>query len=108
MSTQYDDQYATALDAIAPGVVSEVAKTKGSEETWIDSLSRLLPVLATTYQQRQLLQVQVERARQGLPPLDPSMYSPAVRVGLTGDANVLLWAGVGLAAFLGLRLLKRR
>lgn len=98
MTTAYDDQYAIALDAIAPGVVDTVATSKGNEESWIDSLTRILPALAATYQQRQLMQVQIDRARQGLPPLDPSLYAPAVRVGLTGDSQRMLWVGLGLAA----------
>jgi hypothetical protein len=59
----------------------------------------MLPVLASTYQQKQLLSVQVDRARAGLPPLDVQQYAPGanVNVGLSPDLQKLLIVG-GVAA----------
>lgn len=100
-------QYTIALDAIAPGVsdlATEQAKTSGTD--WIDSLSRLIGVLAVGEQQRRLLAIQVDRAKQGLPPLDTSQYAPTVRVnaGLSSDTKWLIGAlGIGFVAMLALK-----
>lgn len=94
--------YTAAVDAIAPGVTGIVAANQSQGESWTDTLQRLLPILATTYQQRQLLDVQVERARNGLPPLDASMYAPGVQVGLSSDTTktVLMLGGAALLVML--------
>jgi hypothetical protein len=105
----YSVSYASALDAIAPGITDQVAAEQSQGESWVDALAKVLPVLATTYQQRQLLEVQLQRARSGLPPLDVSQYSPGVQVGLTSDTRLLLIiGGAALAAVLLLPMLMGR
>lgn len=94
-------QYQVQLEKDAPGITQIVASQKTPSESWFDSLTRLLPSLAATYQQKQLLDVQVERARQGLPPLNTSQYSSnfGVNVGVSPDTQkLLIYAGLGLAA----------
>lgn len=91
--------YAASLEQIAPNIGSMIAEQQGTGESWLDSLTRLLPIIAATQQQRELLQIQVDRARQGLPPLDASQYSTGVRVGLDDSTKKLL---VGAAVGLGL------
>lgn len=74
--------------------------TRSPGESWVDSLAKLLPVLATTEQQRQLLKIQTQRAAQGLPPLDASQYGVGVNVGLSTDTRQLLMYGLIGAAVL--------
>lgn len=101
--------WADSLETMAPNVTGLVQAQQTSGETWYDALARLLPVLATTYQQKQLLSVQVERARAGLPPLDVEQYAPGanVNVGLSPDLQRLLIVGgvvaLGLLAYGSLR-----
>ena len=46
----------------------------------------------------------LERARQGLPPLQPSEYAPAINVGLSPQTrNLLIYGGIALVAVLLLR-----
>lgn len=79
---------------------------------WYQDVLQQLTTAATSYlsleQQRELLRIQNERARQGLPPLDVSQYTPGVSVGVAQSTqNTLLWVvtiagGVYLAGqFLG-------
>lgn len=101
--------YSAELETLAPNVTSLVADTQAHGETWYDALARLLPVLASTYQQKQLLSVQVERARNGLPPLDASAYAPGVNVGLSPDLQrMLIVGGIATLALLAYGTLKRR
>ncbi len=95
--TGMPDSYMQSLDVLAPSIVDKVAETQTPGESWIDALSRILPTIVATVQQRQLLQVQIERARQGLPPLDVSQYTSGVSVGLSQDTKQLLMYG-GIAA----------
>jgi len=106
---QPSPDWADALEAGAPGVTAVVAENQTSGETWINTLTRLLPVMATTYQQRQLLEIQTERARQGLPPLDASQYGVGVNVGLNPDTRkLLIYGGVAALALLAMASLRRR
>lgn len=88
--------FGSSLDAIAPGVTQTIADTQQPGESWMSTLQRLLPTLASTYQQSQLLQVQVDRAKAGLPPLDVSQYAAGVNVGLSPDTQKFLLIGGGL------------
>lgn len=91
--------YSDAVETVAPGITGIIASNREPGESWTDTLQRLLPILATTYQQKQLLDVQVDRARSGLPPLDASMYAPGVQVGLSSDTTktLLMFGGAALA-----------
>lgn len=96
----YESDYAVSLDVIAPGITEQITQVQQPGESWVDSLARLLPILATTYQQKQLLEVQMQRARAGQAPLDVSQYAPGVRVGMTEDTKTLLIVGGIVAAML--------
>lgn len=92
---------AQQLEASAPGVTGIIASQQVQGETWMDTLSRSLPIMAATYQQKQILDVQVDRARQGLPPLNASQFAAGVQVGLTPDVkNILIMGGIGIVALM--------
>lgn len=102
--------YSNAVESIAPGVTDIVAGNRAPGESWTDTLQRLLPILAATYQQKQLLDVQVDRARNGLPPLDASMYAPGVQVGLSSNTTktIVMLGGAALLILLLIAMKKRR
>lgn len=87
VATSPSPEYASSLEAVAPNITQLVAEQNGGGESWVDTLSRLLPALAATYQQKQILAVQVERAKQGLPPLDANQIAAGVNVGVSGDTQ---------------------
>jgi len=91
------DDYAEQLELLAPSIVDKIEETQTPGESWIDTLSRILPSILASVQQKQLLDVQIERARAGLPPLDVSQYTPGVSVGLSQSTKDLLMYG-GIAA----------
>lgn len=67
---------------------------------WYQSFLQTLAQTATTYltldQQKELLRIQNERARQGLPPLDVSQYTPGVSVGVESSTRNTALLVVGL------------
>lgn len=99
--------YAVTLEQIAPNINTLVQEERAPGESWIDSLARLVPSILASDAQRRLLNVNIDRARQGLPPLDTSQYGVGVNVGLTGDTQKLvMWGAVGFAALALLGIIK--
>lgn len=95
-----DGNFDKVLNEIAPGVVSKINQTQTTGESWIDTLTKLIPALTLTTQQVQLMQLNIERAKKGLPPVDIASYSGiGVNVGLSGDTkNLLIYGGIALVA----------
>jgi len=95
-----DGNYDKVLNEIAPGVIKKINETQTAGESWIDTLTKLIPALTLTTQQVQLMQLNVERAKKGLPPVDIASYSGiGVNVGLSGDTkNLLIYGGIALVA----------
>jgi len=102
--------YKIALDEAAPGVTTAVAQAQKPGENWTDTLVRILPNLTMGVQQIQLMQINTDRARKGLPPLDARAYSGAyVNVGLDPDTQRLVtYAGLGLLALFVLNMATRK
>lgn len=106
--TLAESDYASSLEFAAPGITALVDDAQGPNESWMTALARLLPAVAATYQQKQILDIQMQRASQGLPPLNASQYAAGFQVGLSDDTkNLLIMGALGLGAVL-LLLPKRR
>lgn len=91
----FELEYAAAADTIAPGIVDYARQIAQAGETLINAISRARLTLDMTDQQRALLQVQLTRAQQGLPPI-PAAPAPAVPT----------WVWVAGLALLGVLLLR--
>lgn len=108
-SSSIPNEYVQVLEKQAPGITSIVAQTAQANESWYDSLAKILPSLAATYQQKQLLDIQVERARQGLPAIDAGQYGAGVNVGLNNDTQkFIMYGALGLGALFLFSTLARR
>jgi len=106
---QIPNDYAQILEKEAPGVTQIVQQTQLPGENWYDSLAKLLPALTATYQQKQILDVQVERAKQGLPPLNATQFSAGVNVGIAPETQkMLMYGAIGLGAIFLLTALMKR
>ena len=94
--------YAAVLEQIAPGINTKINQTQTTGESWIDTLTKLVPALSMTVQQVQLMQLNIERARNGLPPIDIASYSGmGVNVGLSpATRNLLIYGGIAVIAVL--------
>lgn len=102
--------YGTSFDDIAPGINQRVQETAVAGEDYLTTLQRILSSLALTYQQQQLMALNIERAKRGQPPVDIAQYSGiGVNVGLNaGTQNLVIWGGAALlAAFVFSSLMKR-
>jgi len=92
--------YAGVLEQAAPGIVQKIQQTQVQGESWIDTLQKLVPALTMTVQQVQLMQLNIERAKGGLPPIDIASYSGiGVNFGLSPETkNLLIYGGIALVA----------
>lgn len=90
------------IETIAPGLPAVAEEIRVAGEDWISAISRAMGTVAMADYQRRLLNVQLDRARQGLPPLDASQYGVGVNV-QAPQLNLLLIGGLALAAVLLLR-----
>lgn len=94
--------YAAVLEEIAPGINTKINQTQTTGESWIDALIKLAPALTLTVQQIYLIQLNIKRAEDGLPPIDIASYSGiGVNVGLSPQTrNLLIYGGIALVAVL--------
>jgi len=97
-SANYDAALAAALDSASPGFVSATQEARFPGESALDAALRVAPQLFMADNQRRLLNIQLDRASKGLPPLDSSNYGLGVNVGLAPDTQKLIMYGVGALA----------
>jgi hypothetical protein len=102
--------YKMALEDAAPGVTTAIAQAQTPNENWTETLTRILPNLTMGVQQLQLMQINVDRAKKGLPPVDAQAYSGAyVNVGLDPNTQKLVtYAGLGILALFVLNMATRK
>jgi len=100
-------QLQTQADTFAPGFNDKVAVSAAPGEDWLTTAQRIMTAVTMTYQQQQLMSLNIERAKQGLPPLDIAQYTGVgVNVGLSPATQQLVMVlGLGL---LGILFLGRR
>ena len=99
-----DRGFVPAIETVAPGITEIANQIAVEGEGWISAISRAMTTVAMADYQRRILNAQLERARQGLPPLQPSEYAPAINVGLSPQTrNLLIYGGLALVAVLLLR-----
>lgn len=83
----------------------------GNSTSWADAFKSAIPTLAAVYQQRQLTKLNLARINRNQPPITAREYAevyqpPAaqVQVGATSDTKkLMLYAAIGVAALVGLR-----
>lgn len=102
--------WTVALESIAPTITQKIATQQQRDEPWWDTWARIASSVVMANQQRQLMQINVERARRGEPPLDMAAYTGVgVNVGLSAQTRQLVtYGGLALLAFLVFNTLARR
>lgn len=86
--------------------VTTSAPATAPAPSWTDalktSLTAAIPALSQAYQQKKLFNLQMQRAQQGLPPLEVEQYTPPMRVQAGVDTGTQRLIGWGIAGALGL------
>jgi len=108
--TSFTPAQESALESIAPGVTKLVKQAQTPNESIANTLVRVLPNIGMGVQQLQLMWVNVDRAKKGLPPVDVSAYAGAgVNVGLSaGTQQLVTYAGLALIGLVLLNMATRK
>lgn len=104
------EQWAS-MSGIAANLPAVIAQNQTQGESWIDTGQKIITGLLMSEQQRNLMRLNIERARQGLPPIDIAQYTGVgVNVGLSqGTQQLVTYALVAGGLLLLLNtFLKRR
>lgn len=105
-------EYVTA----APGTTAKVTTTAApaavqAQESWwqsaVSNITKALPQLATSYAQIRLVNSNLQRAQQGLPPIDPASIAPTVKVQGSLDPTLVRNLAIGAALIGGAILLPK-
>lgn len=99
-----------AIESFAPNATKIIAENQTPGEPWYETAQKILTGLVMTEQQRQLMQLNIERAKQGLPPIDINRYSGVgVNVGLSqGTQQLVLYLALGAGALILLNAFAKR
>jgi len=101
--------YKPAIDNIAPGMTQVISQQSQPGESWIDTAQRALTMIIMTNTQRQLMQINLERARQGLRPITASEAGLAVGVEVGSETRqLLMYGGIALLAVLLISQLRKK
>lgn len=96
------DDAGTVLDPSTP--------VAGGSGSWADALKTIVPTLVQGYNQQRILSLQIDRAKQGMPPLDLSSYTgdASIKAGLDSSSQktLLIVAGILAAALVLPKLLR--
>ena len=92
--------YKLVFDAAAPGLTEKIAEAQKPGENWTDTYGRIASSLLMTVQQYQLINLNTERAKKGLPPVDIASYSGVgVNIGISPSTQqLLIFGGLAVAA----------
>lgn len=77
------------------GDAAPIADQGGS---MLSDLTKVIPAVLQYDMQRQLMLVNVDRAKKGLPPINTAQYAPGVNVGVTDNTQKLILTGLGIFA----------
>jgi hypothetical protein len=102
--------WVNALESVAPTIIQKIEEQSAAGETWVGTLQKLMPALAMTWQQREIMQIQLERARQGLPPLPNSEFGAQAKVSIGLDPQMqraLIAGGAVLIGLIAWRMLRK-
>jgi hypothetical protein len=110
IASDLNPTWTVALETIAPTVSQKIVSQQQRDEPWWETWGRIASSVVMANQQRQLMQINVDRAKRGEPPLDVAQYSGVgVQVGVSqGTQQFLTYAGAALLAFLVFNTLARR
>lgn len=98
------------LDAdksVATGALGRKAQLSGLGDfapvsDWGKTFTDAVTAVVQGKAQSDLIKMNISRAEQGLPPIDPGNVTPGVNVGLSADTRQLATLGIGAALIVGL------
>jgi hypothetical protein len=108
--TDFTPAQVSALESIAPGITTLIKQAQNPNERWTDTFAKIATNLGLGVQQYQLMALNVQRAREGKPPIDVASYAGAgVNIGLSaGTQQLVTYAGLALVGIVLLNMATRK
>ena len=108
--TDFTPAQVSALESIAPGITTLIKQAQNPNERWTDTFAKIATNIGLGVQQYQLMNLNVELARQGKPPIDVARYSGAgVNIGLSaGTQQLVTYAGLALVGLVLLNMATKK
>ena len=102
--------WTVAIESYAPTLTQKIKSQQQADEPWWETWGRIASSVVLAQQQRELMKINVERAKKGQPPLDMAAYTGVgVQVGVSqGTQQFLTYAGIAVLGFLLINTLARR
>jgi hypothetical protein len=109
-TVQMPEAFKRVFEQAGPGSVAAIDEAATPGEKWTNTFTRIATSLGLGVQQYQLMNLNVQRARQGLPPIDVAQYAGAgVNVGLSaGTQQLVTYAGLALIGLVLLNMATRK
>ena len=109
-TVQMPEAFKRVFEQAGPGTVAAIDAAQNTGEKWTDTFTKIATSLGLGVQQYQLMNLNVELARQGKPPIDVARYSGAgVNIGLSpGTQQLVTYAGLALVGLLLLNMATRK
>lgn len=94
------EQMMARQDAFAEPVASNLPWYTQALNSAIDAMKQLAPAYVGVQQARTCLQINAERAKQGIAPMDCASggLAPQVSVGISPDTRTMIYAALGIGA----------
>lgn len=94
------------LSGLSASTVAPAGDSGGFLNNVTDILKSILPAVAGIYTAKSLIDINISRAKQGLPPIDQSAIAPQVNVGIppaqldaiTGVGKIAIFGALGIGA----------
>lgn len=120
-----DDEHLGQIDPFGGvGVSTKTTTTTSDGESWytgvLEFAKEAIPAYLAYDAQKDIMDMNIERAKQGLPPIDPGMTAPQVKVihqlppevqtsindFKMGGINILLWGALAVGGFFIIRAMR--
>lgn len=88
-----DTSYWLAIDSAAPGTQVAAESAGWDWQAILANTTEFLQALVVTEQQRQIIKLNLERAKQGLPPVSASDVGMGVSVGIDEKTRTMIMIG---------------
>jgi hypothetical protein len=92
---------ASAPTFVPPDTQSPSLPSGVPAASWLDALSSAAPKILAGLNAYQISQINIDRARRGLPAINAAAYGPQIGVGLNlGSSNLLLYGALAIGAMM--------
>ena len=113
LAVSYPSLFVADPGLYSSGMAGLGAATTPAPQPWyaqaINAITSAVPLYFGVKQENAMVSLNLQRAAQGLPPLDTSAYAPQLNVGISPQVtSMATWVAIGAFALVAIALLARK